>query len=229
MIHSPPEVVLRQLRLDGTAALLARTRPAAGDLPPADPAASAARSGYEEGLRSGREEGLRLGYEDGRKQGLQAAQAAAQEAERMREREVAQAEEQRAQELRSVSSALQQALQAVAAKSEDDMVQLCFETITRVIGEAAQHRESVRAQVRALLSQWLGAPPIAVHLHPGDLALLREGGAAPGVPCVADPQVEAGGCIVRGTQGALDARLDRVLDAVRQTLLAARGVRQSAP
>jgi flagellar biosynthesis/type III secretory pathway protein FliH len=228
MSHMSPEVVLRQLRLDTGAAVLTRGRPNAAAQPAEDPVTLAVRAGYEEGRRSGREEGLRLGYREGERQGVLAAQRAAQEAALALQREAEQAQEQQVQALRSAVSALQQAVRNFAAAAEDDLVTLCLETVGRVMGDAARHRDSVAAQVRMLLAQWRDAPPLAIHLHPDDLALLRDNGSEPGIPHVADPQVEAGGCILRGTQGALDARLDRSLEAIKRILLQARSARHAA-
>jgi len=104
------------------------------------------------------------------------------------------------------------------------MVALCFETICRLIGGAALQADVVRAQLTGLAAQGRAGRRLSmhVHVHPDDADLLRASAPDAGVEWVADPEVALGGCILRGREGGLDARLETMLAACKAALLAAR-------
>ncbi|MDB5858702.1 MAG: hypothetical protein JWQ76_2391 [Ramlibacter sp.] len=218
-----PQVVLRQPLLDESTALPVRRRIVAD---PGVPALTLAlQAAQEEGLRQGREQGLQAGYEEGLRQGRNAARVEATAmAATIEAQATAQRDERRA-ELAGALAALQRAAERWLALAEEDMVALCYETIGRVLGRVAVTPDSVRAQVVQLLEQWRGHGAPALHLHPADAPLLEGLTASRPFTCVADPDVPYGGCIVRGESGALDARLDRILEEVKAALLAARNER----
>jgi flagellar assembly protein FliH len=185
----------------------------------------AAQQVHEEAVRLGHAEGLRTGYEAGLRQGL--ADAAAQ-VESAVDKGVAQArkslEEQREQ-LSSVLSTLQRAGREALAAAEDEMVALCYETICRVMGDAAVRPEVVRASLIAIATANRSGRRMTLHVHPDDAALLADCVPEPGVSWIADAQVGHGGCIVQHPDGALDARLDVILTSCKSALVAARAQR----
>ena len=127
------------------------------------------------------------------------------------------------------------------------MVALCHAIVCRILGDTLAQREGPARLVRTAVAACIGerAPAAgdamltAIHVHPRDLGhlcadeslaawlapRLAEGASAhdAAVPWVADESVELGGCIVRSTEGSLDARLATQLTALTQWLARARG------
>jgi flagellar assembly protein FliH len=197
-----------------------------------DPQELATRQGYEEGLQLGRTEGMSAGREEGLHKGR--AEAAAQVACAVREAVAAAIEplHQREAEMRAMLRALSDAMEPCRAVAEDDMVDLCFATICRVLGELAVRPETVRLHLAYLLSLLAARRTAVLHVHPQDAALLEQtafaagpiqaGGMATWVP---DPQVELGGCIVNAGSNSLDGRLETTVESLKAALLDARARR----
>lgn len=221
MTHS--QVVLRQPALDEGRPLPSRRRMASD--PGMAAAALALQAAQEEGQRQGREQGFGAGYEEGLREGRAAARAEADVRAEAIEAQVASLREERLRELEAAVAAVQGAAGHWLALAEEEMVALCYETIARVLGRAALAPESVRSQALQLLGQWRGQGVPALHLHPDDAVWLHRMPADRAFTCVADPGVAYGGCFVRGEGGALDARLERILEEVKAALLQARGER----
>lgn len=130
-------------------------------------------------------------------------------------------------------------LERCLATAEEDMVGLAFEVICRVLGEQAASLDGLRGLVRTSLDAWHGRNPLSLHLHPSDLALLQADencvgllasagfdASKGGLHWVADPQVTLGGCLLRSSEGELDARLEVQLQALRISLLQTRADRK---
>lgn len=222
MTTSP--VVLRRPMLEDSIALPTR-RPIGPD-PRTAAIELALQATRDEGLRQGREQGFATGHAEGLRQGRAAAQeeaavkAAAIEEEATAQREALQAG------LAAAAAAMQSATEQWLVLAEEDMVALCFETIARVLGQAAVTPEGVRAQALQLLDRWRGDGVPVLHVHPADASLFDGLAATRLFTCIADPEVPHGGCLVRGCNGALDARLGRILEEVKAALLAARDERE---
>ncbi|WP_158412970.1 FliH/SctL family protein [Holophaga foetida] len=140
--------------------------------------------------------------------------------------------------LKSIPEQLRVELAARLAALEDEMVALSFSAICRVLGEKIVRREVVAAKVRHAIEQCCGSGAysplvglVAIHVHPKDYEGLetdpvlaqwlqkRQGGIPAWVP---DDQVRLGGCIVRSSQGSLDARLETELGSLSDLLIQAR-------
>lgn len=214
-----PEVVLRQWRVEGCVAPARMRRQA---LEPArDAHAEALQAGYDQGLREGREAGVRIGQAQGLEEGRAAAQAAVAAAVEAAVQEATAALAARERELAAASSVLRAAVDDVRAVAEEEMLVVCHATLCRLVGDALASPEGVRALVRGMLAAWQARGPIKVSLHPDHLpAWAGEDHGA--ISWQADAQVTLGGCIVRGPEGALDARLETVLDEITRAMLAAR-------
>jgi flagellar assembly protein FliH len=213
--------VLHRVTVQGFVAPARRGAARAGE-EPADLVAQAVQQGHAQGLGAGRDEGLAAGYEAGLQEGRAAAQAEISAAAEAAALQAAGALAQRERQLLATASLLQERASELLASVEDEMVLLCYEVICRVLGAAALGREHVQSQVGAALAQWRGRRPLAVLLHPDDAALLDRAPAGAGLAWQADAQVALGGCILRDAQGALDARLEHVLEEVKAALLTAR-------
>lgn len=189
------------------------------------------RAGFASGETAGREEGQRQGIEQGRQRGLEEGRAEGerQSAQQVRERLEAELETMNAA-WRQREEQLLQLLQSIPAQlarrledAEDDMVALAHAAVLRVLGTAFQGSEGVRLAVRRQLDELGQRQPLALHLHPDDMCLLRDdilaSLAAQGVACAADPRVVLGGCIIDTHAGSLDARLETQLQAFTELLL----------
>lgn len=223
MAVSRAPVVLPQLALEEAAVLPIRGRTAA-----IDPLALALQEAREEGLRQGRERGLQAGYAEGLREGRALARREADEDAARLEREAELHREQRRVETRAALAAFQDATSHWIAEAEEDLVALCFEALGRVLGDRATRREQAREQVAWLLERWQQTEAPVLHLHPADMDLLEGLPATRPFTCVADRAVSFGGCIVRGSSGALDARLDQILEQIKCALLAARPSKESS-
>lgn len=221
--------VLHRLAVQGCVAPARRGEVRTQAPQPEDLLAQAVQQGHVQGLRAGREEGLAAGYDAGLQEGRAAAQAEIGAAAEAAALQAASALAQRERQLLATASALQERASDLLARAEDEMVVLCYEVICRVLGAAALSREHVQSQVGAALAHWRGRRPLTVLLHPDDAALLELASAGAGVTWQADAQVELGGCILRDAQGALDARLEHVLEEVKAALCTARRQAVQAP
>jgi flagellar assembly protein FliH len=211
--------VLRHLAVEEVPALPARGRVAA----PAgvDLLALALQEAREEGLRQGHERGRQAGYEEGLREGRAAARREADAYATGLEEEASALRAQRRAETQAALQAFQDATSRWLAVAEEDMVALCYEALGRILGERGTMRDQLRAQVARLLEQWHEEGVPALHVHPSDVELL-EGLAARPFTCVADPAVGHGGCLLKGSNGALDARLESILEEIKTALLAGR-------
>lgn len=224
--------VIRRPRL-GTEPLLLRTAPTASSpalgVGPALAAAAPAmdleaevqrrlqaeRASWQQQLadgarQAGREEGLAAGLAQG-----QAAGRAEWDA--------------RVAQLDALLAGLHEQLAAGIAGHEDLLVELAFEAVLRILGEAAPTRAGVLAIVRAALQTLPEREGLVVRLAPHDAAavealrdeLPRLAGTR-GLELVADDRIELGGCLVETAGGGLDARLETQVQRLRELLLAAR-------
>ena len=200
----------------------------------------------------GRADGYRQGHEEGFREGLRLGQ---QKSEQMAQAEVKRARDQALERLRRLDELLQgvpdQVSRRVAA-AEDDMVALCFGAVCRIAGEQLASVAGVRQHLLHSLRDWHSRAALAVHLHPDDLQLLQSSDrateATPGttessavgamdhdlqhlghqkVQWVADPTIDIGGCVLRSSEGGLDARLQTQMDSLRLLLLEVRAQRRT--
>ncbi|MDR3018772.1 MAG: hypothetical protein LBV56_25345 [Delftia acidovorans] len=227
--------------------------PAAAPAPSATPAPSAQwleqqrRAAYEEGLKAGRKAGdAEL---EQRAQALSHEQAQVREATAALQREQKEWQQRRQageQQMSAQRDSLQRLLQQLPEAwegflqdAEEDMLSLVFEAVCRITGEQAISRDGARAMLQRTVQAWHGRRPLSVHVHPDDLdalqsdAPLRQMLSASGFTAerqtlrwVADPEVQLGGCLLRSEEGALDARLEVQLQALRASLAQTREVRR---
>jgi flagellar assembly protein FliH len=123
-----------------------------------------------------------------------------------------------------LAAQLVQARAAVLADAEDGIVELAFAALCRILGEQAATREGVLAMVARCASA-REREQVGIRLHPDDFALLGDaaGHAARFSP---DPGIALGGCIVEGSTGTLDARLEIQLARLAEALLAVRAAQR---
>jgi len=229
-----PVAVLRSAAIGGSARIGKPRAPAAAVTPQPDLATLLAQAdsegrarGREEGLAEGREEGRRSGVAAGIEEGVRKGRALGQASLDAAVQEATQALREREQHLQQLVAALESEARAHIRAAEDELVCLAFEVLARLLGTALCTPEAVGAMVRHLLLEGAGRELLAVHVHPDDAARLPA--TDPHTPWRPDPGVSPGGCIVRHAAGCVDARIDTILQEVRQTLLAARADGGGAP
>lgn len=129
---------------------------------------------------------------------------------------------------RMLGSLPEQIAQRIDA-AEDDMLSLCFATVCRVLGQAFIEPSFVQRHLRQAIADHQSGPLTAVHLHPQDLAKLRQDPEAlptaltrPELQWVETPGMTSGGCLLQSPDGALDARLETQMKAFAELLIESR-------
>lgn len=164
----------------------------------------------EQAKSEGHEQGTAAGYAEGLRQARDEVDAAAQAQRESFEALVA-----------SITDARNNAFERVV----EDAVALAFAATCRILGEAFVTAEGVRAAVGHALRQAEADGEVVVRVARSDLDRLY--GADPvgvdgrAVKLVADPSISMGGCVIETPAGALDARLETQILALRATLLEA--------
>jgi flagellar assembly protein FliH len=187
------------------------------------------------GYEAGKAQGEKDGYEAGIRQAMERAETerrAALESQQAGHRTLADA----LAKMQHMAETLAKQKSGLLDDAEDDMVALAFEAFCRVLGGTAATREMVKAGIGNALAHWRGKATLEIHVHPEDLAWLEEDKelsariAARGnhaVRWVADTELAMGGCMLRSSEGALDARLDLQVEALKASLLQTRATRRA--
>jgi flagellar assembly protein FliH len=128
--------------------------------------------------------------------------------------------------LAALASGLAGLRAAALEEAEDGMVELVYGAVCRMLGSDASLRTAVAAAVAECRACADREAVLTVAVHKDDLALLAACGAeVQGLRWIADAGVELGGCMVAGSSGTLDARLETQLAQLRTTLLEVRAAR----
>jgi flagellar assembly protein FliH len=121
------------------------------------------------------------------------------------------------------------ALDTGIAGTEDVMVEIAFEAVCKILGDAMQRPEGVVAVVREVLSTMRERERLVVRVAPVDYDLLKQhrgqllqGDDGKTIDLVADERLALGGCLVETTGGMLDGRLETQLQRLIETLTSAR-------
>lgn len=181
----------------------------------------AREKGYAEGLEAGRTAGFGAGYQEGVISGRRAGESEGAELYR---RGLA--------EIEVLLVRLREGIDNRMRSVEDDIVELVFVAISRIIGAAAPTRDGTLGLVRTAIAEFRHRPLTAIRVHPQDMETLRNDpvmaqmlqthGESPLLQWVADERVMAGGCMLDMPFGSIDARLDRQLQRVCAILKEAR-------
>lgn len=196
----------------------------------------------EDALQAGFREGLERGLVEGRERGLQEGREAGEYSVKREARAGQDAVVERLALIDCLLAELPVEFGRRLAGAEEEMVALSHAVVCRILGEKLVTREGVAQCVAQAVREAGGGAslpasdrqPVSVHVHPDALATLqgdpvvgawlRGGepvGAAP-IRLVADERVVLGGCLVRSSEGTLDARIEVQMEALRQLLLEAR-------
>jgi flagellar assembly protein FliH len=133
-----------------------------------------------------------------------------------------------ADRLEALAAGLQACRSEVIEAAEETMVEIAFAAVCRIAGTQAASRAAVLHAVREAAAHLNTGDSLCVFVHPDDLASLQE--AAPGfeqVAFAASPAVRAGGCLIEGPVGTLDARLDIQLAQLAAALGKAHATRRA--
>jgi flagellar assembly protein FliH len=196
----------------------------------------ALQEGRDTGYKAGHLHGVQEGYQDGLHQGQERAKSDLADAVEKLRREQQETASARVSKLDGLIRTLPNQWEQFLADSEDDMVALAFEALCRMLGEKIVKQEDVRLQVQHVLSSWRGRTALEIHVNPDDLQWLQEdadfaaqlqGLGHDRLRWVSDGGVELGGCLLRSSEGGLDARFEVQLQLLRTTLLAVRAQRRA--
>lgn len=108
---------------------------------------------------------------------------------------------------------------------DDDLIELVFVAITRILGDALMTRAGVEAAIRQVINQQRDETlPLTIRVSDRDWELLGEAGRADlgqgrSAAWIVDEKVEVGGCLIDGGRGSLDGRLETQLAKMKQALL----------
>jgi len=105
-------------------------------------------------------------------------------------------------------------------------VEVVYESVCKLLGQALAGRAGVIAAVREVVRRARERSRLTVRVSPSDYVLIREhlatvleGLEAGQVEVAADERVELGGCLLETPSGSLDGRLEVQLSNLRRTLL----------
>lgn len=167
-----------------------------------------------EELRNTGKEELDSVYAEARRQGHQAGLAQG-------EREGRAALRQEVENVGAIVRMLEQARRQVLEDAEDELVELVFAVVCRILGEQGVTHAAIGQQVRTRIEAGRDRATVTVRLHPDDASLLKSDAAFEHLRIVADGAVALGGCIVDSSTGSLDARFEtqlaRLADVLRET------------
>lgn len=166
------------------------------------------------------------------KEQMQKAQASLEQKLQQHAQELQQQWQRKSEQLDLLLRQIPRQVESYFKEAEDDMLALVYDVVCRLLGEEAASLPGLRLQLQRCVKAWHGHAPLSIHLHPDDVALLQRddesqtflksaGFSAERATLrwVADPKVKLGGCLLRSSEGALDARLETQLKALEATLL----------
>lgn len=221
---APQEPSAEQRLRDENAALRAALQDVQNDLDAARSAAAAelarVRDAAAQEKAGAHAQAARAGFDEGRRQGLAEGRRAADEAAAAR-----------LAEIDKLMRSLADARRRVLADTEAMVVESIFAGVCRVVGAHALEPRVLRASIAAARAAYGAADGVRVAIHPADQRLLAETATPEWLAragLVADEAVGRGGCIVRGPEGELDARLETQAGLLQAALLAAHGGEERA-
>jgi len=208
------------------------------------------RQGHLEGSQEARsaieieagQAGFRAGHEQGVQEGLAAGRLQAEQELDARTRAVQATADLRLEQFDELLGGIAKQFDITLSRrldaAEDDMVALTYAAICRLLGAHALDANVVMLTVREAIEQWLkagnerlGSHPLTVHMNPQDLRMLQDDPQVSswlnkqterGLSWQSDDTVELGGCLIKGHQGSLDARLETQLHELTAVLLQGR-------
>lgn len=132
-------------------------------------------------------------------------------------------------EFHAVMDAAQGELAKLIENEEEDLVEIAYASVCRIIGRVALDKEAVAELVRTASRHVLQNQEMTVHLSEHDYRQLRgsvdsllPGHAGARYQIVADNRIKMGGCILETGTGSLDARLEVQLQRLKEAFLATR-------
>lgn len=178
----------------------------------------------EERLAAASAEAERRGFEDGLARGLAEARARAEDA---------------LQAVASAEQAVAELRTTYLVEAESAAVDLAFQIAEKVIGATvASDPSTVLGVVSGALLRTTDRDHLVLEVNPRDFELVRDSAAELGarlggirrMEVVSERRVDPGGCVVRTSEGEIDAGIASQLDRVRQLLSEVRpSTAQDAP
>jgi flagellar biosynthesis/type III secretory pathway protein FliH len=118
-----------------------------------------------------------------------------------------------------------QAHEESLATAEEEIVEVVFASVVKILGDTLIHADGVIAAVRQSIKQLVSREQLTIHLSPEDKQLLETVAAeskeplfGSAVEIVSDERIELGGCLLQTRTGGLDARLEVQMQQLRDCL-----------
>ena len=144
--------------------------------------------------------------------------------------------EARIEGLGAMIGSIRGALAEEISGTEDVIVEIAFEAVCKILGEAVANRDGAVAIVREILRAAVEREKLLLRVAPADyeLVLRHRSQLLPGddgrtLDVVSDERVVLGGCLVETTGGTLDGRLETQLQRLVDTLASARRMQLESP
>ncbi len=123
----------------------------------------------------------------------------------------------------AVAKSLNQFPRGVAQKYREQMIELAFGAVRKILAATPVTREEVKAQIEQMLQSAEAASEIEVQLNPQDLEMLTNEDRTAlmnddisHLKWTANTAVPRGGCILRGEFGWMDGRRENRLNKLEQ-------------
>ncbi|MBP1930788.1 FliH/SctL family protein [Ammoniphilus resinae] len=158
-------------------------------------------------------QGYKIGFEEGKQEGYTAA------------------EQEYQGKLTQITGLLEQAFEQkeqIIEEAEPFLLRLSMEIARKVIGQELQtHPETIVEMVRQMITRTKEREQISVHVNPEQFAYVQDQrqqlraivDERAELKIVPDPTVTTSGCIIRTSQGSLDARIETQLSEIREALI----------
>lgn len=176
-----------------------------------------------------RQKALDEGKTQGRREGLQtASETVQQQVQKQVEIRLAEQVQTTLPAVAQVADLLRTEREAWLSRWEEGAVELALAIASKLIREALTLQpERVVPMVREALSHTVGQTQVQVRLHPADLEqlgqqtqeLVRTLSACSTPDVIADPTLTRGDCVLVTRHGEIDARIETMLDRIREELL----------
>ena len=106
---------------------------------------------------------------------------------------------------------------------EDEVVELVFITVSKIVGEAATDVEGIHNIVQEQIQKFRDQNEFLLLVAPDDLhvitSLADTNPEFENIKILPDKMIDCGGCIIKSDAGSLDARLDVQMDSFRESML----------
>ena len=185
---------------------------------------------FDDAFKEGREQGLLAGKEEG----LLHAEKELSLLEQELEAKHAKVNKDNVHRFSGLSQSFTRAYTSQLERAEDDMLEICFGVISKIVGEQSLTRDGLLSLIQQHRKSFLGVA-FRVGLHPSDFQMIVAADSkkgeqtseieyrlSEGVTLYSEPSVETGGAVLHNHQLTIDARLELQLKKFADAIMEAR-------